>query len=574
MLRADLTGPDMPWKVSEQADFAVGGDTLLEKLDLYISECSAVIHLIGEAAGASATPLEVDAFLRARPAFLSRHGAMRAGLGDCHRLSYTQWEACMALDHGVPLYLFVPSDDFKGRQPGFSATDADREAQGMHFDRLRMLGLDRGEFTSPERLSSMVLRSLSGLIARSGEKADRAFAESLECFAKIRDPGDGAADREESKAAIQPFQLDLLLPAHLIAGQSSRVEFHVREPGRTPLEDVVVEFEFGSAKITARHDLLKRGEDVHLVGDSPWIPHEAGTPQIKLTVSCLRLSSLRERFEWKSFANVHRAEKAADISRAGKRRFRSQQIDLELKEETLHPRQGACGLELRPVPAAGARFEMGSPKTERGRNADEDLHPVRFGHSWWMARHPVSQGQFLAVMGNNPSKFSGQSPDFPVECVTWDEAKDFCERLTRLERAEDNLPLGFHYRLPTEAEWEFSCRAGEAVPVASGTSRSSSEGIAVSHPISTFPLDGNRGANHFGLCDMTGNVFQWCLDAYGPYPQHIEADPCSGGDGDLRVIRGGSWHDPAGFRRPAARSHSRRDTRSSRIGFRVVLARV
>ena len=125
MLRADLTGPDMPWKVAEQADFAVGGGTLLEKLDRYIRESSAVIHLIGEAGGALAKPLEVDAFLKARPAFLERHGALRGGLGDLHSLSYTQWEAFMALEHDVPVYLFIPSADFKDRQPGFSATRVD-----------------------------------------------------------------------------------------------------------------------------------------------------------------------------------------------------------------------------------------------------------------------------------------------------------------------------------------------------------------------------------------------------------------------------------------------------------------
>ena len=574
MLRADLSGPDMPWKVAQQADFAVGGTTLLEKLDRYISECSAVIHLIGDAAGASAMPMEVDAFLRARPNFLAKHGVIRAGLGDCHGLSYTQWEACMALDHGVPLYLFVPSCDFKDRQPGFSATDADRKAQEAHFNRLQTLGLDRGEFTSPERLASSVLRSLSGLIARSGNQAQKSFSESLEGFARIRESSGDAGSRKDATAAILPFHFELLLPSHLIVGQSSRVEFYLREPGHTPLEDLLVELEIGSSKVTTHCDLLKRGEDVRLVGDSQLIPHEAGTPPIKLSVICSRLSSLRERYEWKSFANVHRAEKAADISRAGRGRFNSRQIQFELKEETLRPRQGVRGIELRPVPAAGRRFEMGSPKTERGRQPDEDLHPVRFRGSWWMARHPVSQAQFLAVMGGNPSKFSGQSPNLPVECVTWDEAREFCERLTREERSGENLPLGFHYRLPTEAEWEFSCRAGETAPGASNTSRSSGEVGAVSHAICTFPLDGNRGANHFGLCDMTGNVFQWCLDAYGPCPQSIEADPCAGGDSAIRVIRGGSWHDPAHCRRPAARAQCQRDTRSSRVGFRVVLARV
>ncbi|MDB6138810.1 MAG: Formylglycine-rating enzyme required for sulfatase, contains domain [Verrucomicrobiaceae bacterium] len=566
MLRTDLTGPDMPWKVAEQADFAVGGSTLLEKLDRYIGDSSAVIHLIGEAAGECATPLEVDAFLAARPSFLARYPAIRKELGKCHALSYTQWEAYMALDHDVPVYVYSPDEDFRERQPGFTASDADRLSQTAHYDRFKLQGVDRSSFATADRLSSMVLRSLSGLVSRSGSVADKEFAQSLQGVAKVREASDEAGGEAGGKESILPFHLELLLPAYLIVGNSSRVEFRIREPGRTPLEDVEVELEIGSARVAARHDLLMRNEDVCLAVQI--IPREAGSPQIRLAVTCTRLSSLSERFEWSSYTYVHPAERAAEISGSARPQFLTQPIDLTLQKEELRPRKGACGLELRPVAATGRRFEMGSGKGERGRQEDEDVHPVRFSRSWWMARHPVSQAQYGTVMGGNPSKFSAQSLDLPVENVTWHEAAEFCERLTQMERAEENLPLGFLYRLPTEAEWEFCCQNMD-VPGSGGTE----SGLAA-NIISTFPLDGNRGANHFGLCDMTGNVFHWCLDGYGPYPQGIEVDPCLAGDGINRVIRGGSWHDPLSFRRPAARAKCGPETRSSRIGFRVVLARV
>jgi formylglycine-generating enzyme required for sulfatase activity len=574
MLCSDLTGPDMPWKVAEQADFAVGGRTLLDKLNLYIQESNAVIHLIGDAMGSCAKPLEVEAFLKGNPDFLVGYPTLRAALGDCLDLSYTQWEAYMALDHGVSLFVFSPDGDFAERQAGFVADEVEREKQSAHRERLRSLGMDRATFPTAERLSSMVLRSLSGLVARSGEKADVDFAESLESIAKLRETSDDEAAVEGTRTAILPFHLELLLPSHLVAGQSSRLEFHIREPGRTPLEAVEVELELGSAKVCAKRDLLMQEEDVRMVGDSQLIPAESGMPRIKLAVTCSRQSSLRERFVWSSFATVHPAEKAEAISPTARQRLISQRVDLELEDEILLPRQGALGMELRPVPAARRRFEMGSPKSERGRQADEEVHPVKFRRSWWMARHPVSQEQFLELMGSNPSKFASQSANLPVESVTWEEAKEFCERLTQRERAEESLLLGFQYRLPTEAEWEFSYRGDEVSTGPMASSRTGTECGVVSHSISTFPLDGNRGANRLGLCDMAGNVFQWCLDGYGAYPHLIEADPFRVGDGVNRIIRGGSWHDPSEFRRPAARAKCKASTRSSRIGFRVVLARV
>jgi len=290
---------------------------------------------------------------------------------------------------------------------------------------------------------------------------------------------------------------------------------------------------------------------------------------MQLMVTCER-SCMREKFLWKGVANVITAEELMERTGAISRSApKPRRVRLELVEEELRHRRGLLDIDLQSVPAAGARFMMGSPTSERGRQSDEAHHAVRFARSWWMARHPVSQAQFKAVMGTNPSKFNAQSDLLPVECVTWQEAVDFCERLTQMEEEQDRLPLGFQYRLPTEAEWEFSCRAGDE---SSNTTVSGTESEA--KPLGTFPLDGNRGANRLGLCDMTGNVFQWCLDHYGPYLSDLQVDPCLTAAGSPRVMRGGSWHDPMVLRRPAARMRCVPETRSSRIGFRVILARI
>ena len=429
MLRTALTGPDMPWKVAEQSDFAVGGSTLLEKLDRYIGESRAVIHLVGEALGALAVPLEVEAFLQARPTFLARFPRFRNAIGDGHALSYTQWEALMALDHGVALFVYFPDEQFMDRQPGFVTIAADVIAQQAHLQRLMDLGQDRSAFASAERLCTMVLRSMAGLFASSGEKADQDFAQSLAGAAAVRESNEPAPANE--RATILPFQLELRLPAHLIVGQSCRVEFHLREPNNTALEDLKVELEIGSVKIATHHDLLPRGASIRLMGDTQLIPLEAGNPPLKIAVTCTRLSSLEERFEWIDFATVHPAEAARAISGTARAQLLTQPVPLLFKSEKLRPHQGSLGLELRPILAAGQRFEMGSAKTERGHQPDEELHPVRFSRSWWMARHPVSQQQFLTLMGTNPARFCDQSLDFPVESITWAEAMEFCERLTQ-----------------------------------------------------------------------------------------------------------------------------------------------
>ena len=479
----------------------------------------------------------------------------------------------MALSHGIPLFIHIADKEFTERPLGFECAQAEINSQRQHLDRLRSLGLDRVAFVSSERLSSQVLRSMSRLLNSSGTPVDKDSAYDLEAFAQLRESDEQGA--EDSIAVIVPVHLELGLPPHLLLGQSVAIEFHLKEPGRTAVEHITIDFEIGLHRVSVRRDLLDRGQSVRLFADSPIVLEQEGTPPMRILLCCER-SSIREKFEWQEIANVITAE--ALMTRTGivpRSKPRPKKIRLQLVHEELRPRRGILDLFLQPVPAAGTRFDMGSPMTERGRQQDESQHPVRFSHSWWMAQNPISQAQYKAVMNNNPAKFHDQSDHFPIENVTWFEAVEFCEKLTLMEQSEDKLPLGFQYRLPTEAEWEFSCRAGDdGIPQTSSSRTGGSEATAITHAISTFPLDGNRGANRYGLCDMTGNVFQWCLDHYAPYPSDLTVDPCHKSNDGQRVVRGGSWYDAAPLRRPAARMRCAPETRSSRIGFRIVLARV
>ncbi|MEZ5386558.1 MAG: formylglycine-generating enzyme family protein [Prosthecobacter sp.] len=571
MLCSDLLGPDLPWKVAEQSYFAVSGMTLLEKLDRYVKESSAVVHLIGKMAGATGKAQEVEAFLAARPGFLQQYPEVRAALGDCKQLSYTQWEVYMALDHGITPFVFVAEEGFDERPPGFVEDPAEMESQENHLERLRCAGIDRGYFTTSERLCSQTLRSLSRMLQHSGTASDRISAEDLETFARMLDAED-SDQADVVRSVLVPLHAEIALPAHLLIKQSMATEFILKEPGRTPLERVRVDFSIGAAQTSAETELLPRGQIVRLTPSSPLIIEHEGSPPMELIVTCER-ACMREKFLWKGVANVITAEELVGrtglISRSAPKPRR---VRLDLVEEELRLRRGLLDIDLQPVPAAGARFMMGSPTSERGRQPDETLHAVRFARSWWMSRHPVSQAQYKEVMGSNPSKFNAQSDKLPVESVTWQEAAIFCERLTQMEEQQDRLPLGFQYRLPTEAEWEFSCRAGDENASASASGRGGTESEA--KPLGTFLLDGNRGANRLGLCDMTGNVFQWCLDHYGPYLPDLQVDPCHTAADLPRVIRGGSWHDPVQLRRPAARMRCAPEARSSRIGFRVILARI
>jgi len=215
-------------------------------------------------------------------------------------------------------------------------------------------------------------------------------------------------------------------------------------------------------------------------------------------------------------------------------------------------------------------FVMGSPSSEGGRDADEVQHTVTLTQGFWMSDHEVTQGEYQAVMGNNPSYFKGDL-NRPVEQVSWDDAVLYCQKLTERERAGGQITAQQAYRLPTEAEWEYAARAGTT-----GARYGELDTIAwwygnagnQTHPVK------QKAANGWGLHDMIGNVWDWCSDWYGEYPTGSVTDPRGPSSGSVRVARGGSWFDGAGGARSAYRGRSDPGSRYGSLGFRPALSSV
>ena len=217
-------------------------------------------------------------------------------------------------------------------------------------------------------------------------------------------------------------------------------------------------------------------------------------------------------------------------------------------------------------------FMMGSPKEEEKREPNETLHKVTLTKGFYMGVYAVTQEQWQAVMGNNPSYFKKeQEKKLPVDSVSWDDCHEFVKKL----RGKDKKL----YRLPTEAEWEYSCRAGAKTPFHFGetisTDQANYNGLGTygngktginrkkTVPVGSFP------ANAWGLHDMHGNVLQWCRDWFGDYPQKDVVDPQGPENGIMRVLRGGSYDVIPQRCRSAFRVWSEPGLRSSICGFRV-----
>ena len=216
-------------------------------------------------------------------------------------------------------------------------------------------------------------------------------------------------------------------------------------------------------------------------------------------------------------------------------------------------------------------FEMGSPEGEKERGKNEKQHTVTISKAFYMGKYPVTQEQYEAVTGKTPSQFKGAKN--PVEQVSWDDAQEFCKALHN--KAQAKLPQGMEVQLPTEAQWEYACRAGTKTRFYTGDEEEdlaragwyTKNSDGKTHPVS------QKTPNAFGLYDMHGNVWQWCQDLYrSDYEKLSATDPMNKTDGKARVLRGGSWNFLPYDCRSAVRSYFTPVNRGIFIGFRIVVS--
>ena len=231
------------------------------------------------------------------------------------------------------------------------------------------------------------------------------------------------------------------------------------------------------------------------------------------------------------------------------------------------------------------KFMMGSPEDEKDRDKDEEQHEVEITRAFYLGKYEVKQEQYEQIVGKNPSWFSAggegkenvkdlDTRDFPVEEVSWEDAVSFCGKLTKLDGKR-------RFRLPSEAEWEYACRAGTTTPFHFGKLLNGSDANCNgNYPYGTDEKGryfrrtcrvGSYASNAFGLHDMHGNVWEWCQDYYGSYKVLETKDPLRTEKVDIsaRVLRGGSWSDSARYCRAAFRSRNAPGSRGIYLGFRV-----
>ncbi len=274
-------------------------------------------------------------------------------------------------------------------------------------------------------------------------------------------------------------------------------------------------------------------------------------------------------------------------------------------------------LEMQPIPAG--TFRMGSPLDEPGRTAVEGPQTVVIiSRPFWLGRTAVTHAQWRILMGTDLAAqarkafpgnthlaqlLAGADDNVAMHLVSWREAMAFCEKLNARAEAEGSLPTGYEFTLPTEAQWEYACRAGttatyarplvltgegtatvlDAIAWYAGNSSAGYEGpgwdnVGGAGKRSSGGRAGPRQVglkvpNAWGLCDMLGNVYQWCRDfSSDALPDDSVTDPSGPAAGVDRIVRGGSWHSDATACRAAYRAWSTPDSRSQFIGFRLALA--
>ncbi|MDO9311875.1 MAG: formylglycine-generating enzyme family protein [Nitrosomonas sp.] len=219
-------------------------------------------------------------------------------------------------------------------------------------------------------------------------------------------------------------------------------------------------------------------------------------------------------------------------------------------------------------------FQMGSPDTEEERYDNETQHKVTLTQGYWLADSTCTQALWSAIMNENPSRFQ-DDPSHPMENVSWNQVQQFIAILNTL------FP-DLHARLPTEAQWEYACRAGTQTPFSFGENITPKQAnYDGEHPYARYKTGLYRGKtvpvkslppNQWGLFEMHGNVWEWCADWYAKeYPQQAIVDPLGPDQGTRRVLRGGSWRHDGWNTRSAGRLRLGPVNRDGHLGFRLAL---
>ena len=233
------------------------------------------------------------------------------------------------------------------------------------------------------------------------------------------------------------------------------------------------------------------------------------------------------------------------------------------------------GVSLEMVKIKAGTFTMGIPEGE----LYAIQHQVTLTKDYWLGKFEVTQAQYEAIMGNNPSSYKGSNR--PVENVSWEDAKEFCNKLN--ERYAGKFPTGYKFDLPTEAQWEYACRAGTTTALNNGTNLTSERGKCSNlNEVGWYRRNcgsdghkavGQKRPNNWGLYDMHGNVCEWCRDWYASYTGDA-TDPTGPASGSYRVVRGGAWYIYAGDCRSASRGRGSPGLRLKYLGFRLALVPV
>jgi len=425
---------------------------------------------------------------------------------------------------------------------------------------------------SLQKVAAMYQRSYATARAEAKAKAGEALIESLKALAEAQAAGadfDGAGAtlkqalgvattiKSESKAAIQA-QLAGLASQQQVEKQVAALKAKLdADPKETSSRKEIVRLYLVEMDNPA--EAAKFIDETLDEATRKYVPAAAKPIEDAPEVACTELGDWykgladqatapaskgamlkRAKAYYERFVDLHKVD---DVARAGAT-LMLKKIDDALAKLGPAPKSSPASVTLdlgnggtmRLVLIRPGKFMMGSPDSEQSRESKEGpQHEVVIAKPFYMGVTEVTQAQYEAVMGTNPSKFKG--PTNPVDSVTWDEAVEFCRKLSE--------KTGKAVRLPTEAEWEYACRAGTKTRFSFGDSESvlgdyawkGSNSGGTAHPV------GQKKPNAWGLYDMNGNVWEWCADWWGPYPKGPITDPSGPTTASgLRVLRGGSWY--------------------------------